>query len=123
MRRSACRPSWSASPDRRHGERRGTARRTIRPGQVIVLLAAPATLAWLGWEQRWVAEDAFIDLRVVQHLLAGHGPVFNLGERVEVYTNPLWVALLAVLGLPFALARPVIPLDVPLEWIAVLAGL
>lgn len=88
-----------------------------------MLLAAPATLAWLGWEQRWVAEDAFIDLRVVQHLLAGHGPVFNLGERVEVYTNPLWVALLTILGLPFALAQPIIPLHVPLEWIAVLAGL
>jgi arabinofuranosyltransferase len=43
-----------------------------------------------------VSEDAFIDLRVVDNLLAGHGPVFNPGERVEAYTNPLWVALLAL---------------------------
>jgi arabinofuranosyltransferase len=52
----------------------------------------------MGYARRWVSEDAFIDLRVVRHLLAGHGPVFNLGERVEAYTNPLWVALLTVWG-------------------------
>ena len=31
---------------------------------------------------------------LAQHLLAGHGPVFNVGERVEVYSNPLWLVLL-----------------------------
>ncbi len=55
-------------------------------------------LAGMGYARRWVTEDTFIDLRVVRHLLAGHGPVFNVGERVEAYTNPLWVALLAAWG-------------------------
>lgn len=55
-------------------------------------------LASMGYAQRWVTEDAFIDFRIVRHLLAGHGPVFNIGERVEAYTSPLWVALLAVCG-------------------------
>jgi arabinofuranosyltransferase len=53
----------------------------------------------MGYARRWVSEDAFIDLRVVRHLLAGYGPVFNLSERVEAYTNPLWVALLAGWGI------------------------
>ncbi len=50
----------------------------------------------MGWERRWTAEDAFIDFRVVRNLLNGHGPVYNVGERVEAYTSPLWVLLLAV---------------------------
>jgi arabinofuranosyltransferase len=86
-------------------------------GRVSGALAlAPALmLGWFGWCHRWMAEDAFIFLRVVHNLLAGHGPVWNVDERVEVYTSPLWVLLLTVAG---ALLRPVC-----LEWIAVLLGL
>ena len=65
----------------------------------VVLVALPVLfLLVMGYRQRWVAEDAFISLRVVDNLLAGHGPVFNVGERVEVYTHPLWVAILTVWG-------------------------
>jgi arabinofuranosyltransferase len=107
----------------------GPARRIL---QGVVLLLPVAGFAWLGWQRRWVAEDAFIDLRVVQQLLAGHGPVYNLGERVEAYTNPLWVALLALLTLLAAPATPGAPGGAagdrpwgaaPLEWIAVWGGL
>jgi arabinofuranosyltransferase len=52
-------------------------------------------LAWCGWQRRWVCDDAFIDFRIVGNILAGHGPVYNIGERVEVFTNPLWVIVLA----------------------------
>ena len=84
-------------------------------------LAAPAlALAWLGWQRRWVAEDAFIDLRVVNHLLGGHGPVFNVGERVEAYTNPLWVALLTLAG---GAGRLFSSAPLPLEWLAAALGL
>ena len=44
----------------------------------------------------WVAEDAFITFRAVDNLLAGHGPVWNIGERVQVYTHPLWYLLLSI---------------------------
>ena len=50
----------------------------------------------VGWELRWVNEDGFIYFRVVDHLLAGDGPVFNAGERVEAYTSPAWLALLSL---------------------------
>ena len=59
----------------------------ILPGLVLLVM---------GWERRWTAEDAFIDFRVVRNLLDGHGPVYNVGERVEAYTSPVWVLLLAV---------------------------
>ncbi|MFT3764129.1 MAG: hypothetical protein QM820_01210 [Minicystis sp.] len=84
------------------------------------LAVAPALLALLGAIHSWTTEDAFIDFRVVQHLLAGHGPIFNLGERVEAYTNPLWVAILAILAAPL---RPLLGERVPIEWMALLLGL
>jgi arabinofuranosyltransferase len=64
-----------------------------------VLMAAPVVaLAALGWHRRWMGDDGFINLRVASNLLAGHGFVFNLGERVEAVTSPLWVLIVAALG-------------------------
>ncbi|HKB07323.1 MAG TPA: hypothetical protein VKF61_03470 [Candidatus Polarisedimenticolia bacterium] len=40
-------------------------------------------------------DDAFIGFRYAENLIRGHGLVFNQGERVEGYTNFLWVILLA----------------------------
>jgi arabinofuranosyltransferase len=94
--------------------------RRRRVFQIIVLSIVPLLLACLGFWFRWVTEDAFIDFRVVQHLLAGHGPVFNMGELVEAYTNALWIALLAAVAAPM---RPFLHERVPLEWIAVILGL
>jgi arabinofuranosyltransferase len=81
----------------------------------VVLVAVPVViLAWTAWTHRWTADDAFIDFRVVRNLRQGHGPVFNVGERVEADTSTLWIFLLAVVDLltPFKL-----------EWIAAALGL
>ncbi|HKH46003.1 MAG TPA: hypothetical protein VKM72_15185 [Thermoanaerobaculia bacterium] len=40
------------------------------------------------------SDDAFISYRYALNLIAGHGLVFNPGERVEGYTNLLYVLLL-----------------------------
>ena len=85
-----------------------------------VLFLPALAFAWLGWQRRWVTEDAFIILRIVRHLLDGHGPVFNVGERVEANTSALWVGLLAAAGV---VARPFSPASLPLEWIAAALGL
>ena len=61
------------------------------------LAYAPVALfAVLGWTHRWMADDGFIYLRVVDNLQSGAGPVFAEGERVEAYTSPLWFAILSV---------------------------
>lgn len=44
----------------------------------------------------WVSDDAFISFRYAQNLVEGRGLVFNVGERVEGYTNLLWTLWLAV---------------------------
>lgn len=74
---------------------------------VIILLVA-------GWMHRWMADDGFIYLHIVDHFVAGNGPVFNAGERVEAYTSPAWLVILSI-------AEIVLPLR--LEWIAVTLGL
>jgi hypothetical protein len=42
-----------------------------------------------------VQEDAFISFRYASNLIQGHGLVYNVGERVEGYTNFLWTLILA----------------------------
>ena len=68
------------------------------------------------WSRRWISDDGFINLRIVDNLLGGHGPVFNVGERVEAGTSQLWLVLLAV---PQALLGRL----VDAEWLAVFVGL
>lgn len=71
----------------------------------------------------WVAEDAFIVFRVIEHLWAGNGAVFNVAERVQVYTSPLWFLLLAG-GRAFVADPFVLVLGTSLLlWLALLAGL
>lgn len=46
----------------------------------------------------WVSEDAFIFGRYVDNFVNGYGLVFNIGERVQGFTSPLYTLLL----IPFA---------------------
>lgn len=61
-----------------------------------LILAAVAVLFLLHVDRRaFLGDDAYISFRYASNWAAGEGPVFNPGERVEGYTNFLWVALLA----------------------------
>ncbi len=46
----------------------------------------------------FIADDALISLRYAERLLEGHGLTWNDGERVEGYSNLLWVLLCSGLG-------------------------
>lgn len=50
----------------------------------------------------WVCDDAFITLRTVDNFVHGRGLVWNVGERVQVYTHPLWMFVLSV---PYFITR------------------
>ncbi|MCH9668551.1 MAG: hypothetical protein K0U76_05845 [Actinomycetia bacterium] len=60
---------------------------------------------WGAWQRRWIADDGLIVLRTVRNLLAGNGPVFNAGERVEANTSTVWSYLIYFGGLIAAPAR------------------
>jgi len=44
-------------------------------------------------------DDAMISMRYAKNLVEGHGLVMNPGERVEGFTNPLWVAYMVLIHL------------------------
>lgn len=48
------------------------------------------------WRPLVQIDDAYISYRYAQHLVDGHGLVFNVGEYVEGYTNLLWTLLVAI---------------------------
>lgn len=62
-------------------------------GAFWVLLLC-ALVAWAYVRTAAVTEDAFITFRVIDNALNGYGLVWNAGERVQVYTHPLWALLL-----------------------------
>ena len=71
------------------------------------LLAGLVLTALAWWLLPFVSDDAFISLRYAERFADGHGLTWNDGERVEGYSNLLWVlltALLLKLGVPSVLA-------------------
>lgn len=58
------------------------------------LVAVVAIFFAGAWQRRWIADDGLIVLRTVRNLIAGNGPVFNAGERVESNTSTLWTYLI-----------------------------
>jgi arabinofuranosyltransferase len=56
---------------------------------LAVALAAVVRAAWL-------CDDVYITLRTVDNFVHGHGLRWNIDERVQSYTHPLWMLVLAV---------------------------
>ena len=67
-------------------------------GLCIGALAIAALVLQARTYLPFIADDALISLRYAERLLHGHGLTWNDGERVEGYSNLLWVLLCAALG-------------------------
>lgn len=74
-----------------------TAKNPKRVFPWAVLGLAIGSGLWFAWQKRSIFDDAFIAFRFGKNFLAGHGLVFNIGERVEGYTNFLWTLLISAL--------------------------
>jgi arabinofuranosyltransferase len=61
----------------------------------LAALALLMSFSGMIWPS-WLTDDAFISFRYAQNLVAGNGLVYNVGERVEGYTNFLWTMLAAL---------------------------
>lgn len=63
----------------------------------IVLVACSIVLLFFhAYSYNYTVDDAYISFRYAENLVSGNGPVFNPGERVEGYTNFLWVIFTAL---------------------------
>lgn len=59
----------------------------------VVVLVGSAYVLNVG-----LIDDSYIFLRYARNIAEGHGAVFNIGERVEGYSSPLWTFLLGATG-------------------------
>lgn len=81
------------------------------PGWVIWIALAVAMVpildaCMLAREMPAQVDDAYISYRYAENLVQGQGLVWNPGERVEGFTNPLWTLMIAGgLGLGFEAPR------------------
>jgi arabinofuranosyltransferase len=58
-----------------------------------LLAAAFALFAVVLVRNAWLGEDAYIGLRTVENFINGDGLTWNVNERVQVYTCPLWILI------------------------------
>lgn len=73
--------------------------RVLKIGLFVSILAF---FAILFLRTAWLCDDAYITFRVVDNFVNGYGLRWNIDERVQVYTHPLWM----LLQIPFyALAK------------------
>ena len=42
----------------------------------------------------WVCDDSYITFRVIDNFVNGYGLRWNVGERVQAFTNPLWLLII-----------------------------
>lgn len=62
---------------------------------------------WVGWQAAVIIlDDAMITFRVAENLAFGRGFVYNVGERVQVTTTPLYAMISAVGAWLFGSAPP-----------------
>jgi arabinofuranosyltransferase len=71
---------------------------TARISLWLSVVVVAGLFGWGAWQRRWIADDGLIVLRTVRNLLAGNGPVFNQGERVEANTSTVWTYLVTLGG-------------------------
>jgi len=68
----------------------------------MLLAAAFAMFGFALYNTAWLSDDAYISYRTVDNLVHGYGLTWNVAERVQAFTNPLWVLLNAV---PYAFVQ------------------
>ena len=61
-----------------------------------------------AWMNRALMDDAFISFRYARNFIQGNGLVFNVGEKVEGYTNFLWTLLVAIVSWISGIRLPVV---------------
>jgi arabinofuranosyltransferase len=82
---------------------------TTRNLIILILICIVFIIQSISLE--YTQDDAYISYRYVENFVEGHGLVFNYGERVEGYTNFLWIMILSIaisIGLPILLTSQIL---------------
>jgi arabinofuranosyltransferase len=63
--------------------------------QKICLVLCFAIVLVTVFRSAWISDDFFITQRTIENFFEGRGLTWNPGERVQTYTHPLWMLVLA----------------------------
>jgi arabinofuranosyltransferase len=67
----------------------------ILQGQQVAILFFVILFAVVVVRSAWLNDDAYITFRTVDNFVNGYGLTWNPDDRVQAYTHPLWMFLLA----------------------------
>lgn len=67
---------------------------------LVAAFVGAALFANVVLTNAWLSDDVWITLRTVDNFVHGYGLTWNVYERVQVYTHPLWALVLCV---PYAI--------------------
>ncbi|MEW5795227.1 MAG: hypothetical protein AB1772_02600 [Candidatus Zixiibacteriota bacterium] len=84
------------------GETHYSAGRGFRPwgiGWGVVIASVLGILAVVLVLTAWMHDDAYITFRTIDNFVNGYGLTWNVAERVQAYTNPLWMFLVTLVYL------------------------
>jgi len=77
-------------------------KRGFNSAKVVFIIGLALLLAGIGFhiylvsEYNFTQDDAFITFRYAENFIQGNGLVYNAGERVEGYTNFLWLQFMII---------------------------
>ena len=83
---------------------------TVAVGSIMIVRSS--TVAFDGHRYFALFDDGMITLRYADNLVSGNGLVWNSGERVEGFSSPLWVFVLAAFVALFGRLRSVLALQI-----------
>ena len=75
-----------------------TASQQGRQTKLVVVLLLSAIFAVVVIRRAWLCDDAYITFRTVDNFLHGYRLTWNITERVQAYTHPLWMILLSIVA-------------------------
>jgi len=67
-----------------------------KPGELCALGILFLAYVVLALCNGWLVDDAYITFRVSENFVNGYGARWNISERVQVYTHPLWMMLFTI---------------------------
>jgi arabinofuranosyltransferase len=83
----------------KQGDERGAAAAAIDRDQRVTAVLLVAALLVAVTKRAFAMDDAYITFRTVDNVIHGHGLTWNPTERVQAYTNPLWMLVVSAAAL------------------------
>lgn len=71
-------------------------RRTLNSVLYVFIALLICLFAVLLVRSAWLSDDSYISFRVTDNFLNGYGLRYNIAERVQAFTNPLWTIVIII---------------------------